>query len=190
MMRRMMEVNFIGTYLTARAALPIFRRQASGHLTIVSSIVGQRGIPAMSAYGATKAAQVGFAESLRTEFAGTAIEVSIVFPVSTQTEFRYAMNRDFGHSVAGLGPKQTVDERGEGRWSMAFDGRGRRFIPRVGARPRPSERDRARVHRSARQEYGRRRVEPAAPTSEDFVRFRRERSSWRNGWSGRRSAGA
>ena len=64
----------------------------------------------MSGYGATKAAQVGFAESLRTEFAGTAIEVSIVFPVSTQTEFRYAMNRDFGHSVAGLGPKQTVDD--------------------------------------------------------------------------------
>ena len=108
-MRRMMEVNFIGTFLTARAALPTFRRQNYGHLMIVSSIVGQRGIPAMSAYSATKAAQVGFAESLRTEFAGTAIEVSIVFPVSTRTEFRTAMQRDFGHTVAGLGPKQSVD---------------------------------------------------------------------------------
>ena len=109
-MRRMMEVNFIGTFLTARAVLPIFRRQGYGHLMMVSSIVGQRGIPAMSAYSATKAAQVGFAESLRTEFAGTGIEVSIVFPVSTRTEFRTAMHRDYGHSVAGLGPKQSADE--------------------------------------------------------------------------------
>ena len=109
-MRRLMEVNFMGTFLAARAALPIFRRQQSGHLAIVSSIVGQRGIAAMSGYSATKAAQVGLAESLRTEFAGTGIEVSVVFPVSTETEFRSAMERDFGHSVAGLGPRQTVDE--------------------------------------------------------------------------------
>jgi short-subunit dehydrogenase len=108
-MRRMMEVNFIGTYLGARAVLPIFRRQDSGHLMIVSSIVGQRGIAAMSGYSATKAAQVGFAESLRTEFAGSAISVSVVYPVSTETEFRSAMERDYGYSVGGLGPKQSVD---------------------------------------------------------------------------------
>ena len=49
----------------------------------------------MSGYSATKAAQVGFAESLRTEFHGTDIAVSVVLPVSTETEFR---------------PKQSVDE--------------------------------------------------------------------------------
>lgn len=109
-MRRMMEVNFVGTYLAARAALPIFRRQGHGHLLIVSSIVGQRGIAQMAGYSATKAAQVGFAEALRTEFAGSGIHVSVVFPVSTETEFRSAMERDFGHSVAGLGPRQSVDQ--------------------------------------------------------------------------------
>jgi short-subunit dehydrogenase len=62
----------------------------------------------MSGYTATKAAQAGFAESLRSEFAGTAISVSIVFPVSTETEFRHAMERDYGQGVAGLGPKQHV----------------------------------------------------------------------------------
>jgi hypothetical protein len=30
--------------------------------------------------------------------------------VSTTTEFRHAMERDFGHQVSGLGPKQSVDE--------------------------------------------------------------------------------
>ena len=109
-MQRMMDVNFMGTFFGARAALPVFRRQGHGHLVIVSSIVGQRGIALMSGYSATKAAQVGFAESLRAEFAGTDIHVSLVYPVSTETEFRDAMHRDYGHSVSGLGPKQSVDD--------------------------------------------------------------------------------
>jgi short-subunit dehydrogenase len=109
-MRRMMDVNFMGTYFGARAALPIFRRQQSGHLIFTSSIVGRRGIAFMSGYSATKAAQAGFAESLRSEFAGTDIHVSCVFPISTATEFRDAMTRDYGHSVSGLGPKQSVDQ--------------------------------------------------------------------------------
>jgi short-subunit dehydrogenase len=108
-MRRMMDVNFFGTFLGARAALPHFRRQGRGHLVIVSSIVGRRGIAQMSGYSATKAAQVGFAESLRTEFAGTDIHVSVVLPISTETEFRDAMARDYGHTVRGLGPKQSAD---------------------------------------------------------------------------------
>ena len=109
-MRRMMDVNFLGTYFGARAALPIFRRQGRGHLIFTSSIVGRRGIAFMSGYSATKAAQAGFAESLRSEFAGTGIHVSCVFPISTETEFREAMARDYGHAVSGLGPKQSVED--------------------------------------------------------------------------------
>jgi short-subunit dehydrogenase len=109
-MRRMMEVNYLGTFLGARAALPTFRAQRSGHLIFVSSIVGRRGIPFMGGYSATKAAQAGLAESLRSEFAGTAIHVSCVYPISTRTEFHAAMERDYGHSVSGLGPKQSVDD--------------------------------------------------------------------------------
>jgi NAD(P)-dependent dehydrogenase (short-subunit alcohol dehydrogenase family) len=109
-MRRMMDVNFMGTFYGARAALPLFRAQQRGHLIFVSSIVGRRGIPHMSGYSATKCAQAGFAESLRSEFVGTDIHVSAVFPVSTETEFKGAMERDFGHRVSGLGPKQPVEE--------------------------------------------------------------------------------
>jgi short-subunit dehydrogenase len=107
-MRRMMDVNFHGTFLAARAALPHFRRQRRGHLIVVSSIVGRRGIAYMGGYGATKAAQVGLTESLRTELAGTGVHVSVVLPISTETEFRTAMSRDYGHSVRGLGPKQSA----------------------------------------------------------------------------------
>ena len=108
-MRRMMDVNFMGTYYATRAALPVFRAHARGHLVLVSSVVGQRGISQMSGYSASKAAQRGFAESLRTEFHGSEIHVSIVYPISTTTEFRAAMTRDYGHTVAGLGPKQSAD---------------------------------------------------------------------------------
>src|SRR5438128_3462234 len=76
-MQRMMDVNFMGTFYGARAALPHFRARGRGHLIIVSSIVGQRGIAMMSGYSATKAAQVAFAESLRTEFNGTGIAISV-----------------------------------------------------------------------------------------------------------------
>jgi NAD(P)-dependent dehydrogenase (short-subunit alcohol dehydrogenase family) len=109
-MQRMMDVNFMGTFHGASAALPVFRRQGSGHLIFVSSIVGRRGIPLMGGYTATKAAQAGLAESLRAEFAGTPIHVTCVYPVSTPTEFVDAMARDYGHRISGIGPKQTVDD--------------------------------------------------------------------------------
>jgi short-subunit dehydrogenase len=109
-MERMMNVNYMGTFLGARAALPVLRAQGSGHLIFVSSIVGRRGIPFMGGYSATKAAQAGLAESLRSEFAGTSIHVSCVFPISTRTEFHDAMARDYGHTIAGLGPKQSVED--------------------------------------------------------------------------------
>jgi short-subunit dehydrogenase len=109
-MQRMMTVNYMGTFYGVRAALPIFRAQNSGHLIFISSIVGRRGIAFMGGYSASKAAQAGLAESLRTEFAGTPIHVSCVFPISTRTEFHDAMARDYGHTVRGLGPKQSVDD--------------------------------------------------------------------------------
>jgi short-subunit dehydrogenase len=109
-MQRMMDVNYMGTFHGARAALPLFRAQNSGHLIFISSIVGRRGIALMGGYSATKAAQAGLAESLRTEFAGTPIHVSCVYPISTRTEFHDAMTRDYGHVVRGLGPRQSADD--------------------------------------------------------------------------------
>lgn len=109
-MRRMMDVNFTGTFIGARVALPIFRQQGHGHLLITSSIAGRRGIPFMSGYSATKAAQAVFVESLRSELAGTDIHVSALYPISTATEYHHAMERDYGQYISGLGPRQSVDD--------------------------------------------------------------------------------
>jgi short-subunit dehydrogenase len=110
-MQKLVNVNYMGTYYATRAALPIFRRQKSGHLIIVSSIVGKRGVPYMGAYAATKFAQVGLAESLRSELAGSAIHVSVVLPVSTETEFFDVMTGETGTMVtrAAVGPRQSAE---------------------------------------------------------------------------------
>ena len=75
-MQQLMDVNYMGTYLAARAALPVFQRQSSGHLIVVSSIVGKRGIPFMGAYAATKFAQVGLAECAPRRARGTPASMS------------------------------------------------------------------------------------------------------------------
>lgn len=108
-MRELMDVNFLGTFYAARAALPVFRRQQRGHLIIVSSIVGKRGVPYMGAYAATKFAQVGLAECIRAELAGTGIHVSVVYPISTETEFFEVMTRHSGYSTRAAGPRQSAD---------------------------------------------------------------------------------
>src|SRR5712671_205711 len=109
-MRKLLDVNYLGTYYAARAALPVFRRQGHGHLVIVSSIVGKRGIPYMGAYSATKFAQAGLAECLRAELSGSNIHVSTVFPISTDTEFFEVMTRESGHATRALGARQSVEE--------------------------------------------------------------------------------
>jgi short-subunit dehydrogenase len=109
-MQKLMDINYYGTYHATRAALPPFRRQGSGHLIMVSSIVGKRGVPYMGAYSATKFAQVGLAECLRSELVGTDIHVSVVYPVSTETEFFDVMSRETGSVVTrAMGPRQSVE---------------------------------------------------------------------------------
>src|SRR5262245_46691793 len=108
-MRRLIDVNYMGTYHAARAALPIFRKQGAGHVVIISSIVGQRGVPYVGAYAATKFAQVGLAECLRAELVGTDIHVTVVYPISTETEFFQVMTRESGHATRAAGPRQSAE---------------------------------------------------------------------------------
>jgi len=107
-MQRVVNVNLLGTLYAARAAIAAFRRQGHGHLIVISSIVGRRGVAGAAVYGATKAAQVGLVESLRAEFTGTNIRASVILPVSTDTEFREAQKRDYGRLVEGHGPLQAA----------------------------------------------------------------------------------
>ena len=108
-MQSIMDVNYFGTFHTVRAALPLFRAQGHGHTIIVSSVAGKRGIPFMGPYCATKFAQIGMAESLRAELKGTGLHVSLVYPISTNTEFFEVMTQNSGFATRANGPKQSPD---------------------------------------------------------------------------------
>ena len=107
-MQRLVDVNYMGTYHAIRAVLPDFRRRDRGHIIVVSSIVGKRGVPYMGAYAATKFAQTGLVECLRAEVAGSGIHVTTVFPVSTESEFFDVMSRETGTPVTRHGPRQDA----------------------------------------------------------------------------------
>jgi NADP-dependent 3-hydroxy acid dehydrogenase YdfG len=108
-MQRLIDVNYMGTYYATRAVLPLFRGQGHGHVIFISSIVGKRGVPYMGAYAATKFAQVGLAECLRAEVSGSGIHATVVYPVSTETEFFDVMTRETGTEVTrAFGPRQDA----------------------------------------------------------------------------------
>jgi dehydrogenase/reductase SDR family protein 7B len=83
--RQLMEVNFFGNIALAKAILPIFQKQGSGQFLVVSSIAGKFGFHLRSIYSASKAALVGYYESLAMEEAKNGIHVSIAFPGKINT---------------------------------------------------------------------------------------------------------
>lgn len=91
--RRIFEVNLMGCLHAIQACLPYMKRQRSGHIIIVSSIVGKRSMPGSGGYCMTKFAQIALAESLRLELDGTGIKVTLVYPGSTATGFHDSIVR-------------------------------------------------------------------------------------------------
>jgi NADP-dependent 3-hydroxy acid dehydrogenase YdfG len=108
-MRRLVDVNVLGTFYAAQAALRIFRRSGRGHIIAVSSIAGRRGVGGTSIYSATKAAQIAFIEGLRAELADTGIRASSILPVRADTEFHGTIQREFGQAAKTAGPHQSAE---------------------------------------------------------------------------------
>ena len=78
--REIMETNFFGTLNCIMAVNSYFRERKSGHIAIVSSVAGYRGLPAASGYCASKAALTSLAESLYFDFKRKNIKVSLISP--------------------------------------------------------------------------------------------------------------
>jgi NAD(P)-dependent dehydrogenase (short-subunit alcohol dehydrogenase family) len=83
--RRLMEVNYLGQVYGVKVTLPIMLRQGYGTIVMVSSVEGRKGLPLQSAYSASKAAVVAFAQSLRQEMQGSRVRVCTVLPSSIDT---------------------------------------------------------------------------------------------------------
>ncbi len=90
-MRKIFEVNFFGLTETTRVLLPLLKEGNRPAIVNISSIAGKRGIPARSEYSASKFAVQGFSEALRAELAKDGIDVLVVCPGLTQTNFSHNM---------------------------------------------------------------------------------------------------
>ncbi|MFE5480825.1 SDR family oxidoreductase [Nocardia sp. NPDC056541] len=93
-------VNFLAALAQSEAALKIFRAQGRGHLVMISSISGLRGMPkTLTTYAATKAGVAALAEGVRAE-AIAGVDVSVIYPGYIRSE----MNDRVKHQ-----PKFMVD---------------------------------------------------------------------------------
>ena len=85
-MKKVMNVNFFGTLNCIKAVEKYFREKNTGHISIVSSIAGYRGLPNSTGYGASKAALNNLAESLYFDFGRNNVRVSLVSPGFIKTQ--------------------------------------------------------------------------------------------------------
>jgi NAD(P)-dependent dehydrogenase (short-subunit alcohol dehydrogenase family) len=77
---RHLEVNYIGVLNLLEVLLPVLRSQRHGHLSLVASVAGWRGLPQAMAYGPGKAAMQYLADTLYLDLRGTGVGVSVVNP--------------------------------------------------------------------------------------------------------------
>jgi NAD(P)-dependent dehydrogenase (short-subunit alcohol dehydrogenase family) len=85
--RAQIDTNFYGVVNVTRAALPVMRKQRSGHIIQVSSVGGRMGTPGLSAYQSAKWAVGGFTEVLAKEVAPLGIKVTAVEPGGMRTDW-------------------------------------------------------------------------------------------------------
>lgn len=88
-----MAINYFGTLFCIRAALPAMQQQRQGQIGIISSGVGLVGLYGYSAYGPSKFAVRGLAETLRAELKPMGIRVAIAYPPDTDTPQLIAENK-------------------------------------------------------------------------------------------------
>ena len=128
-MQRHLAVNYAGALNLLDAVLPALLAAGRGHLSLVGSVAGYRGLPQALAYGPTKAALNSLAESLYLDLRPRGIGVSIVnpgfvdTPLTAQNAFRMP---------ALITPEEAASHMlqgwAQGRFEMNFPRRFTRWL--------------------------------------------------------------
>src|SRR6266849_1798308 len=109
------EPNFYGVVNGMQAALPIMRRQRSGHIINISSVAGVVGLKHCAAYAATKFAVEGLSLSVATEVEKFGIKITVVEPGFSRTDLLDAHNvRWVSKVIEDYAPEGTA----ENMWSQ------------------------------------------------------------------------
>jgi short-subunit dehydrogenase len=104
-MERHVNVNYLGALYLLDAVLPALLARGMGHISLVGSVAGYRGLPNSLAYGPTKAALINLAETLYLDLHGRGVGVSLINPGFVQTPL--TADNDFA-MPALLTPQQAA----------------------------------------------------------------------------------
>jgi NAD(P)-dependent dehydrogenase (short-subunit alcohol dehydrogenase family) len=128
-MLRHQQVNYVGALYLLEAVLPVLQQQGQGHLALVASVAGYRGLPNALAYGPTKAALINLAEVLYLDLAPQGLGVSVINPGFVETPLT---DQNRFRMPALISPEQAAHEivRGweRGQFEIHFPKRFTRWL--------------------------------------------------------------
>ena len=111
--RNVFDVNFFGSYFTAKYVLPHMLKQNYGRILHIASIAGKEGNAGMVAYSASKAAVIGMTKVQGKEYADTGITINAIAPAVVQTAMVDALPEEQVKYMADKIPMKrfgTLDE--------------------------------------------------------------------------------
>lgn len=118
-----LETNLIAALVQIETALEMFHEQGSGHLVLISSVLGNKGVPGVkAAYAASKAGVSSLGQSLSAEYAKGPIKVSTIEPGYIESEMTAKSNSTMLMVDNETGVKAIVDaiEREPGRAAVPW----------------------------------------------------------------------
>lgn len=98
-LREQFETNLFGTQELTNGLIPVMRRQGSGRILYISSVLGLVAFPYRGAYVASKFALEGLADTLRLELLGSGIAVCLIEPGPILSQFRENSYRAFQRHI-------------------------------------------------------------------------------------------
>jgi NAD(P)-dependent dehydrogenase (short-subunit alcohol dehydrogenase family) len=118
---RHVEVNLLGLDNVLGAVVPGLVTQGSGHVVVVASVAGYRGLAGSEAYGATKAAQLNLLEAMRISLSPRGVRVSTVAPGFVRTPMTDANDFPMPFLVdADVAAREIADGIEAGRDDITF----------------------------------------------------------------------
>ena len=119
--RVMVNTNLIGTAAGLDAVMPAMIARKSGQIAIVASVAGYRGLPRAVAYGATKAALISMAESLKFDLDRVGVTMTVVNPGFVKTAMTSANKFPMPFLLeVDDAARRIVDGLASGRFEVAF----------------------------------------------------------------------
>ena len=113
-----MQVNYMATIYCLAEILPDMIAAKSGHVALMASVAGYRGLPRSSAYGPTKAALINLGEALRFDLKDSGVKIQIICPGFVETDATKV--NDFAMPDI-ISPAAAADEICQGLASQRFE---------------------------------------------------------------------